>query len=90
MFVQYLFLKPLDKLLYMCYNIDTNEREVNKIMITTKCPNCGSLAQVRTISTEVTSDKTVNIKKTCGCGCTWVEIYENTATIILKKNEKNT
>lgn len=41
----------------------------------TKCPNCGSTAQVKSMWSN-NSNTMSNHEYICGCGCHWVDRYE--------------
>ena len=56
---------------------------VNPITIT-KCPNCGSTAQVREDDVEQTENG-LNISYSCGCGCKFKKIFEEVYTFVIRK-----
>ena len=41
-----------------------------------KCPNCGSSAQPRLVSTDHTSDGKIREHYVCGCGCNFTTVYK--------------
>jgi hypothetical protein len=56
----------------------------------TRCPNCGSTAQVKrelAVPSESVDKEVVSIHYTCGCGCHFAEQYRYSNTI-LKWNDK--
>jgi hypothetical protein len=55
----------------------------NPITIT-KCPNCGSIAQVREDDIEQT-ETGLNISYSCGCGCKFKKIFEEVYTFVIGK-----
>ncbi len=52
----------------------------------TKCPNCGSTAQIRKEG-QVEGDETIIRKMVCGCGCEFLQYFtlnQNLITITKK------
>ena len=56
---------------------------VNPITIT-KCPRCGSTAQVTEEDIEQT-ETGLNISYSCGCGCRFKKIFEEVYTFVIGK-----
>lgn len=54
----------------------------------TKCPNCGSTAQVKSMWTN-NSNSISSHEYICGCGCHWVDRYEFMRRDVIYEGEKN-
>ena len=51
----------------------------------TKCPNCGSTAQVKkelAVPSESVDKEVVSIRYICGCGCHFEEQYRHSNTVL--------